>query len=111
MSEQEEMATATTGSAAPVIATPPTRPLSPYSAPAMMDNRAMRSATTATLSTPPLVLEGQFHEMVAELRTLQQQSREIEHRLSTLREIAERIEHDYLSRGVHFEDMPTIPGA
>jgi hypothetical protein len=40
----------------------------------------------------PSALNGQFHELAAELRTLYQQAADLEQRLRTLTEIADRIE-------------------
>jgi hypothetical protein len=42
----------------------------------------------------PDSLNGQFHELSAELRTLQTRAREMEQRISTLMEIVDRIERD-----------------
>ena len=41
----------------------------------------------------PLVLNGQYHELANELRTLHGQAIELEQRLSVLTEIADHIEH------------------
>lgn len=40
-----------------------------------------------------MVLNGQFHELATELRTLHQQSLELRQRLGALTEIADHLEH------------------
>lgn len=114
---EQATATATIGGAhvmgGPAIqvpqAAPPTIPLAPFSpTDTLTNNQAVASGTHLPSSIPPLSLEGQLHEMVVELRTLHQESHDIEHRLSTLREIAERIEQSYHSHADSFDDIPTL---
>jgi hypothetical protein len=50
------------------------------------------------------ILNGQFHELAAELRTLHQQSEEIERRLSLVNEMIARVEREHSQVGVAAEE-------
>jgi len=52
-------------------------------------------------------LNGQFHELAAELRTLYQQASDLEQRLHTLSEIADRVEESQPSRLDFEEEAPS----
>ena len=65
-----------TNESTPSIATAPTAP----------------SVPTSTEESHFAMANGQFHELAVELHTLHEQSQEIEHRLSVLSEMIERIE-------------------
>lgn len=49
-------------------------------------------------------LNGQFHELAAELRTLYQQASDLEQRLRTLSEIADRVEESQTTSTIDFEE-------
>ena len=113
----------------PVVGAPPTIPLSAFPTSSLADQDSRQGSTyappalghgtsgtglyfsgsgeTKSSSLPPPPLEGQLHEIVAELRTLHQESREIEHRLRTLQALAEHIEQSYRGHAGSFEDFPT----
>ena len=115
---EQAAATATVGGASvmggaaipvPPVA-PPTIPLAPFSpTTTLTNNQAAIPPTHLPSSIPPPSLDGQLHEMAIELRTLHQEAHDIEHRLSTLREVVEHIEQSYRNHIGSFDDIPTLP--
>jgi hypothetical protein len=121
MSEQRVARARTNGranpsstSSNPVIAQQPT------------ENRQVEQATTIRQSMPssierpvrsteinqqPYALNGQFHELAVELQTLYQHAWELERRLRTLAEVADRIEKTQSNQVVAEEEFHAQPSA
>lgn len=72
---------------------------------------AERSLVTAEENQQPYVLNGQFHELAVELQTLYQHARELERRLRTLTEIADRIEKTQSNQVITEEESRTQTSA
>jgi hypothetical protein len=85
-------------------------------------NRAVEQSTPVRHTTSPLVerslvpteesqrsfaLNGQFHELAVELQTLYQHARELERRLRTLTEVADRIEKTQSNQIITEEVRPS----
>ena len=72
---------------------------------------AERSLVSTEESQQPYVLNGQFHELAVELQTLYQHARELERRLRTLTEVADRIEKTQSNQIITEEESRTQPSA
>ncbi len=72
---------------------------------------AERSLVSTEESQQPYVLNGQFHELAVELQTLYQHARELERRLRTLTEVADRIEKTQNNQIITEEESRTQPSA
>ncbi|HEX9131054.1 MAG TPA: hypothetical protein VF844_02050 [Ktedonobacteraceae bacterium] len=71
---------------------------------------AERSLVSTEESQHPYALNGQFHELAVELQTLYQHARELERRLRTLAEVADRIEKTQ-SQVITEEEIHTQPSS
>jgi hypothetical protein len=68
---------------------------------------AERSLVSTEESQHSYVLNGQFHELAMELQTLYQHARELERRLRTLTEVADRIEKTQSNQIITEEESRT----
>jgi hypothetical protein len=72
-----------------------------------------RPLSTIGSSSQPYALNGQFHELTVELQTLYQHAWELERRLRTLSEVADRIEKTHndqtdIEEQIHAQPSPDI---
>lgn len=72
---------------------------------------AERSLVPTEESQQSFALNGQFHELAVELQTLYQHARELERRLRTLTEVADRIEKTQSNQIITEEVRHTQPSA
>ncbi|HEY6408203.1 MAG TPA: hypothetical protein VIY29_12120 [Ktedonobacteraceae bacterium] len=91
-----------------------TQPLKPLSdTPETPDTPAAKMPQTeetlpAVREETPLMLNGQFHELANELRTLHEYAIELEHRLSVLTGIVDHIEHTQANH-INIEEEAETP--
>jgi hypothetical protein len=76
-----------------------------------MPSLAERSLVPTEESQQSYALNGQFHELTVELQTLYQHARELERRLRTLAEIADRIEKTQSNQIITEEEIHPQPSA
>lgn len=92
LSEQRTANLRANGRATPRNSMPVAEQLQTASRPAAQTAPLRQNLPTTAESQLPYSLNGQFHELAAELRTLYQQAWDLERRLRSLTEIADRIE-------------------
>ncbi len=70
-----------------------------------------RSLRSTQINQQPYALNGQFHELAVELQTLYQHAWELERRLRTLADVADRIEKTHSNQIGSEEEIHTQPSA
>jgi hypothetical protein len=70
-----------------------------------------RSPRSTQITQQPYALNGQFHELAVELQTLYQHAWELERRLRTLADVADRIEKTHSNQIGIEEEMHAQPSA
>ena len=85
-----------------------TQPLKPPSGMSAAQMPATDETLPTVLEETPLVLNGQFHELANELRTLHEYAMELEQRLSVLTGIADHIEHTQANH-INIEEEAETP--
>jgi hypothetical protein len=76
-----------------------------------MPSSRERPVRSTEINQPPYALDGQFHELAVELQTLYQHAWELERRLRTLAEVADRIEKTNSSQIDIEEEIHAQPSA